>query len=120
MKKIWLLLLLLFACARLVLAGAPATWVDRAAGISPDESAPGFKRAVIRPVADAKLKSVDATYNSAAGVYKVAWKYIDDARVSLKVEVPFDCTAKLLLPYAKGKKEYELSAGAFTLEYTLE
>ena len=101
--------------------GSVGQWIwECAAGISPDESAPGFKRAVIRPVADRGLGHVEAEYKSPAGTYKVRWSFTDETRVSLKVEVPFDCTAKLLLPYAKGKKEYELEAGVFTLEYALE
>jgi len=100
--------------------GSVGQWIwECAAGISPDESAPGFKRAVIRPIADRGLKNVDAVYYSAAGRYKVSWKFIDETHVSLCVEIPFDCTAKLLLPYAKGAQEYELEAGTFELVYEI-
>lgn len=86
-----------------------------AAGLKP--ALPGFRRAEIAPRPDRRLGSLDYTYESAAGRYRVAWEVRGDT-VHLEVEVPFGCTARLRLPWPDSA-ELELEPGVYTYEGTL-
>ena len=99
--------------------GAIGEWMWRTmAGLNPCVEQPGFKRAVLRPVVDGKTGWLEAEYASVSGVYRVAWKVLDQRHVQLKVEIPFDCTASLELPYCKGAEKLELTPGSY--EYCYE
>ena len=63
-----------------------------------DDAVPGFRQVVFEPVLSRELGSVQASYNSAAGVYESAWSFNDENQVTVKVSVPFGCQAKLILP----------------------
>ena len=63
-----------------------------------DDAVPGFRQVVFEPVLSRELGSVQASYNSAAGVYESAWSFSDENQVTVKVSVPFGCRAKLILP----------------------
>lgn len=98
--------------------GAVGQWLwETAAGIRPTEAAPGFKSVIIHPVADWGLGWVKAEYRSPAGTYRVEWKIIDEAHVSLRVEIPFDCKARLVLAEAREPETIELAAGAYSTTY---
>ena len=99
--------------------GSVGEWMWRyMAGINPAEDCPGFKRAVLSPVPDARLGRLAADFVSPAGAWHVDWQVQDPKHVSLRVTVPFDCEAALFLPWAKGCPERTLAAGeySFTLE----
>lgn len=102
--------------------GSIGQWMwESMAGIAPDENVPGFRHAILRPVPDAKTGYVHASYDSPAGTYSVEWDVIDDTHVHVKVSVPFNCTATLLLPYAdekEAKRELESGTCDFTYELT--
>lgn len=102
--------------------GSVGEWMWRTlAGISPVEEAPGFRKAVIRPVPDYRTGYVDAEYASPAGTYRVKWKVLEADQVELKVGIPFDCEAVLELPYAKDvPKKQNLRAGYYELIYHTE
>ena len=58
--------------------GSIVDWMYRnLCGLNPVEEAPGFKKAVIRPMPDARLSWAKMKLDSAAGTYQVAWKYVD-------------------------------------------
>ncbi len=99
--------------------GAIGEWMwQTMAGISPDPEKPGFKHAILRPVPDFATKTVKASYASAAGTYRTEWETLSETSVRVKVEVPFDATATLILPYAKPEDAVrELSAGVFEITY---
>lgn len=81
--------------------GAIAEWMFRhAAGINTMDSAPGLRRVSLQPVLNWELGMADASYNSACGVYRCAWKLTDPKHVELEVSVPFGGTAELHLPLA--------------------
>ena len=99
-------------------------------GISPCIEKPGFKRTVLRPVPNYRMKNAKMTYASAAGTYRTGWEVQDLTHVRLCVEVPFDAEAELQLPLAKadtilpwsGKELGEerrviLPAGSYELTY---
>lgn len=99
--------------------GAIGEWMFRTmAGINPTENAPGFRHALLRPVVDLQTGFVKAEYASPAGTYRIEWSVTDKGCVHLKAEVPFDCTAELILPYCKETKPILLEPGVY--EYTYE
>ena len=60
----------------------------------------GFSRALLAPIPDVRLGAVEASYRSASGLWKSSWKMPDESHIEVCVEVPFGCTARLVLPYA--------------------
>lgn len=79
-------------------------------GIRPAEA--GFKKAVIMPHADKRLGYAECTMDTAAGCYKISWKYEDDT-VVYKVEVPFDAEAEFKVD---GMESQKLEAGIYMFE----
>lgn len=80
---------------------------------------PGFKRAIIEPVVDYRLKYVDCKYNSAAGPYEVHWKIIDRWHMHMEWSVPYGCGAEVHLPFYKDtdspiKEQLKNGFGYFT------
>lgn len=75
----------------------------------------GFKSVVIAPHIDIRLPEVNCSYDSVSGKYSCNWKINKDGTVSVKVEVPFNCTAKLVLPGVQ--REEELTAGTYEYNY---
>ena len=82
-------------------------------GLKPQE--PGCGRVLIEPQLDARLGHMNCTYKSARGKYVANWSIESDGSVKVHVEVPFDCTARLVLP---DYGERELEAGITDISYT--
>ena len=98
--------------------GAIGEWMWRTmVGINPCEEQPGFKRVVLRPVPDAATKHVTAEYHSPAGCYRVAWCMEKAGICRFHIEIPFDCTASLLL---LGEKPMELECGCYDFACAVE
>ena len=94
--------------------GAVCAWIWKTcAGIASDTAAPGFKHIIMKPVPDKRLGSIDAEYNSAAGLIKSSWKYEGDKWV-WTFTVPEGATATVTLPGETTSKDYP--AGTYTLE----
>lgn len=77
---------------------------------------PGFKKALITPLMNGKLKYMNMTYDSAYGEYKVSWKVLKDGNVSVDIQVPFGCGAVIGLPFYEGEVT-EVAAGSYHYEY---
>ena len=78
--------------------GAVSEWIYRSVcGIAPDETAVGFKKAVLAPCPDRRLGWVKGEFSSAAGVYESEWAYEEDG-IRFQVRIPFDCTARFIVP----------------------
>ncbi len=60
----------------------------------------GFRRVIFMPKPDRRLGELEAFYDSAAGRYQSAWKYIGEDTLRISVSVPFGCRARLILPQA--------------------
>lgn len=81
--------------------GSIVEWMFRfAVGIQLPKT-PGFQSIRIAPSLNWHLGEMEAAYDSPAGTYKTAWKLVDPTHVELSVEVPFGCSAQLVLPMAK-------------------
>ena len=78
-------------------------------GLNPVEEAPGYKKAVIRPMPDKRLPWAKLKLDTASGTYQVEWTY-GEGGLHGSVTVPFDCQARLILPNGQ---ERTLSAGTF-------
>ena len=82
--------------------GAVCEWLYRyVAGISPTESAPGFKHILLRPLPNSQLKHARATLETPYGTVCSGWE-LTDAGIELEFEIPFNATAEIFLPDAEG------------------
>lgn len=115
--------------------GSVLEWMFRhAAGIDSIDTAPGFRQARFVPVLNWRVRSMEASYDSASGVYACSWEMTDREHVKLSVTVPFNCSAVMRLPLAP-QAVYEdtenpmfvdvrngecyLQAGTYTVSYCL-
>lgn len=77
---------------------------------------PGFKKALITPLMNGKMKYMKMSYDSIYGKYRVEWKINRDGSVHVEIEVPFNCTAVVGLPFYDGDVE-EVDAGIHEYDY---
>lgn len=84
------------------------------AGIAP--AAPGFTKAVLAPQISWQSRFVNGTYKSVSGTWVSNWKILDDGQVAVHLEVPFNCSATVILP-GYDKEAFELEAGSFDKTY---
>jgi alpha-L-rhamnosidase len=81
-----------------MLIGDLALWMyEDLAGIRPDTDRPGFKHAIISPVAVPALTYVNAWHKSPYGVVKSSWKRAGGG-LSLQVTIPPNTTATVYVP----------------------
>lgn len=81
---------------------------------------PGFKKALITPLINGKLKYMHMTYDCAYGEYKINWEILKNGKISVDIQIPFGCDAVIGLPFyeenANGKV-MEVTAGSYHYEY---
>ena len=93
--------------------GCVCQWIwESAAGISADVASPGFKHIIMKPVLDKRLGSLEAEYQSAAGLIKSAWKYEGDSW-TWDFTIPEGATASVTLPGETEAREYP--AGSYSV-----
>lgn len=86
--------------------GCVCEWLwETAAGISTDNSYPGFKHIVMKPVPDKRLGHLDAVYNSTSGPIESHWKYEGDNWI-WDFSIPEGATASVTLPWSTDTIEY--------------
>lgn len=92
--------------------GSVLAWVIRViVGINPTEVAPGFKKVIISPNPCVQLSSIKSSFDTPYGKYSIFWTY-KNSKFVLKVSIPFDCEAKIVLPLIRGNaKGITLSNG---------
>lgn len=73
-------------------------------GLNPVEKNPGFRRAVIAPKPDRRLRFARCSYDSASGLYESGWEWKKEG-ILFQIRVPFDAKARFILPYS-GQKAY--------------
>lgn len=84
------------------------------AGLRPAKS--GFQHVWIAPNPNIHFGRLDCSYISPVGKYIVNWKIKKDGLLSVHIEVPFNCTAEIILPES-GKEPFLVSAGIYDFEY---
>ncbi len=95
--------------------GCIVSWLyEEVAGIMP--LVPGFRRVRLAPRLCKALGRVKASYASASGEWKSAWRIEKDGSVFYRCTVPFGCTAQLDLPC--GGPKQELECGMYEFRYT--
>lgn len=107
--------------------GSIAEWMYRyVAGINPLPEAPGFEKALIRPLPNSLLKHAKASLMTPYGNYESAW-HIDGDKLNLTIKVPFNAQAEIVLPAVLGEKvtengqeiaERRFTRGSGTWQYT--
>jgi len=85
-----------------------------AAGIRPAGN--GFSKAMLAPVPDRRLRSVNCQYASTAGTYESEWQIEADGRLKLRFVVPFNCSATIVLPGSE-RQPIEVDAGEYLFNY---
>ena len=86
--------------------GSVCAWIwETVAGIAADPAEPGFKHIIMKPVPDKRLGSIEAEYNSAAGLIKSSWHYEGDTWV-WHFTIPEGSTATVTLPAGSAPKDY--------------
>lgn len=70
------------------------------AGIAPDPHAPGFRNVIIAPQPPPDLEWARGSYDSVRGLFESEWHRRADGSFELRVTVPANCTATILLPVA--------------------
>ena len=94
--------------------GAVLGWIySVCAGIRTDENYPGYQKAVIAPVPDRRLKSLNVKLNTMHGDIISSWKYVCDpsgGRESVRYEitVPVESLVKI------NGKVYKCDKGTYT------
>lgn len=88
--------------------GAICEWLYRwVAGITPVESAPGFKHSLLRPMPNSQLRSASARLQTPYGLLRSGWSLNEDGTIHLEFEIPFNTTARIVLPDAEGARVRE-------------
>ena len=88
--------------------GSICEWIyEDICGIIPVEDSPGFTKVIIRPHPTKKLESAKCKYDSPMGRFECGWS-IKFYKVTLKISIPFNVEAKLVL--LNIKKDYVYSA----------
>ncbi|MDX2081999.1 MAG: family 78 glycoside hydrolase catalytic domain [Terrimicrobiaceae bacterium] len=79
--------------------GAVGNWLyETVAGLNPDESAPGFRRAVVHPHPGTRLDRARVTYESVHGRWACGWVRDAEGAIQVELEVPPGCSARVLEP----------------------
>lgn len=79
-------------------------------------TAPGFRSIRFAPLIDARLGWCSAAYDSVSGHWESEWRIHEDGSVSIRLVVPENCTAKVVLPYCE-KAPFTASAGELRMTY---
>lgn len=86
--------------------GCVCEWLwESVAGIAADPQRPGFRHILLKPLPDKRLGHVTASYHSAAGLIKSAWRY-EGERWTWEFTIPQGATATVTLPGEETSQEY--------------
>lgn len=86
------------------------------------EAEPGFSRVHFAPQLNNKLSFVNYKYDSVSGAYASSWKINEDGTVTVRLEIPFGCSATAELPSVSEEETQlqgvlELDAGIHEFTY---
>ena len=77
---------------------------------------PGWKKVIVKPQLNYRMKKLDFSYESISGKYEIFWKWLD-TRFSLRVTVPYGCEAEIILPNGIS---HNVKDGTYNYECDLE
>ena len=78
--------------------------------------APGWKKVIIKPHINYRLKKIDFSYDSISGKYEIYWEFLKN-KFYLKVKIPCGCKAEIILP---NNKKYNVEYGNHHFECQLK
>lgn len=78
---------------------------------------PGFKSIDFAPQLSAKLQRVQASFNSPYGIYQSSWKILENGEVTVSLDVPFNASAEVHLPYYSGEVIGKVTSGHYEWQY---
>ena len=80
---------------------------SRIAGLR--SASPGWKKVIIKPQLNYRMKEMNFSYNSISGEYKIFWKW-EGKEFKMNVSIPYGSEAKIILPNGK---EYIVNKGIY-------
>ena len=83
-------------------------------------AAPGWKKAVLAPHPDGRLKHARIRYASASGDWALSWQIEQDGSLTVRALVPEGCTADVELPSKAENAIFTVGAGEYTWQYMPE
>ena len=94
--------------------GSVEEWIWRTlAGINPDESQPGFKHFTVKPQPGGGLTWLKGRYESIRGTIVSEWSITDEI-IDLKIEIPPNTTATVMIPTSD---KSSITEGETSIEY---
>ena len=81
-------------------------------------SSPGWKKVIIKPHINYRMKNIELTYNSISGKYEISWKWSDN-KFELNVTIPNGCDAEIILPNNETHETYSVKGGNYFYECQL-
>ena len=78
--------------------------------------APGWKKVIVKPQLNYRMKNMKFSYESISGKYEITWKWLDK-RFNLVVTVPYGCEAEIILPNGIS---HNVNDGTYNYECDLE
>lgn len=87
-----------------------------AAGIQPLQS--GFTKVRFAPILNVTLKHLTCRYESVSGTYISEWEILENGNIRCHFEVPYNCTAEIVLPGDSKETVILATAGVYDYEYT--
>ena len=77
---------------------------------------PGWKKVLIQPHLNYRLKKINFSYESVSGTYAISWKY-DEYKFYMNVSIPNGAEGKIILP---NSTEYNVGPGEYNYEYNID
>ena len=76
-------------------------------------AAPGWKKALIAPKIDGRLRHAAIAYDSPAGKWEVKWRIEDSGEATLEIVVPEGASAHVVLPDHPEHYEEDVTGGTY-------
>jgi alpha-L-rhamnosidase len=77
--------------------GSIVEWMYRyMLGITPVEEKPGFRKIILNPQPDSRIREVKGYLKTAVGTYHISWDW-SEGKVNLEVTIPFGAQAEFVL-----------------------
>lgn len=76
----------------------------------------GYEKVRIRPMPNGRMRQMECSYRSPAGLYRSNWYLLEDGQLRLELEIPFGCQATVLLPES-GREPFVLESGHYVYTY---
>mgnify|MGYP002624505299 CR=1 FL=1 len=77
---------------------------------------PGWKKVMIKPHLNYRMKSIDFYYKSISGKYEISWNW-NDIKFEMNVVIPNGCNAEIILPNGD---THNATAGRYHYEFELD